>query len=100
MARRRGITAAVLAIALVAAGCGGSAHARSSIGAGVSGPDDLRASVYATGLEHAAAFALDARGRLWVATAGYDDNAHDGLYLVSKPGGEPVEVVSGLRTPL
>jgi len=102
MARRRGITtAAVVAVALVAAGgCGGSAHARSSIGAGISGPDDLRASVYATGLEHAAAFALDARGRLWVATAGYDESSDDGLYFVSQRGTEPVEVVSGLHTPL
>jgi glucose/arabinose dehydrogenase len=45
-------------------------------------------------------FALDTQGRLWVATAGYHESEHDGVYLVSGSGAHPVEVVSGLHTPL
>ena len=100
MTRRRSLVVAIVVALVAATGCGGSAHARSSIGAGVSGPADLGASVYATGLTHAAAFAFDTQGRLWVATAGYNDSAHDGLYLVATKGADPVEVVSGLHTPL
>jgi glucose/arabinose dehydrogenase len=63
----------VLAAALAVAGCGGDAPKRGElvpIGAGLRGPEGYTASVYATGLKHVSAFALDPRGRLWVSTSG------------------------------
>ena len=76
---RRRITTIVAAL-LIAAGCGGGASTASStaaasalvdIGAGIKGPSGLHATVYATGLAHAAAIAFDAQQRVWVATAAY-----------------------------
>ena len=77
-----------------------SAASLVSIGAGLQGPSGLTASVYATGLEHASAFAFDAQGRLWVATAAYEDEGDDAVYLVAASGATPVKVVSGVHTPL
>jgi glucose/arabinose dehydrogenase len=71
-----------------------------SIGEGLSGPSGLEATVYATGIVHASAFAFDDDGRLWVATAAYDDTGTDGVYLVSAEGAAPVEIISGLHTAL
>ena len=71
-----------------------------SIGAGLKGPKGLRATVYATGLTHASAFALDARGRLWVTTSAASGHGADGVFLVPRAGAKPVEVISGLRGPL
>ncbi len=88
------------------AGCGGSAAngARRdvlvSIGAGLRGPAGLRASVYAKGPPTTAAFAFDARGRLWLTAAGLEAHAHDGVYVIAKQGARPIEVVSGLDDPL
>jgi glucose/arabinose dehydrogenase len=70
------------------------------IGAGLLGRSGLSATVYATGLKTASAFALDSNGRLWVATADYTDRSKDGLYVVTGAGAAPREVVSGLHTPL
>jgi glucose/arabinose dehydrogenase len=93
--------------ALIAASCSAAHPAASSprtglvdIGAGIKGPDGLHATVYASGLTHAAVFASDARHRLWVATADYTDAGQDGVYLVSTPNATPVEVITGLHTPL
>jgi glucose/arabinose dehydrogenase len=47
-----------------------------------------------------AAFAIDARGRLWAATAGLTTHADDGVYLFTGPGAQPVRVISGLDDPL
>jgi glucose/arabinose dehydrogenase len=44
--------------------------------------------------------AFDATGRLWVATADSTDHGQDGVFVVSKPGATPVEVVAGLHGPL
>jgi len=99
----RSRAAAVLAAAaLVCAACGsrGPSDGLTAIGAGVRGPAGLAAAVYATGLEAMSAFAFDGRGRLWVATAAYTGEGRDGVFLVAAPGAAPVEVVSGLRTPL
>lgn len=88
------------------AGCGGSAAKNShssalvSIGAGLNGPAGLRASVYAKGPSTTAAFAFDARGRLWLTAAGLEAHTHDGVYVIAKQGAKPVEVVSGLENPL
>src|SRR5207253_7530828 len=97
---------AVLAgAAFAAAGCGSGgssapAHALVQIGAGLSGPAGLKASVYATGLQTASAFAVDSRGRLWVATSAATKHTKDGVYLVATPGATPVKVVAGLKGPL
>jgi glucose/arabinose dehydrogenase len=97
---------AALAVALGVAGCdagdGGSAK-RSGlvpIGAGVRGPAGLTATVYATGLPTASAFAIDARGRLWVATSAASDHRKDGVYLVAHAGARPVKVIGAARGPL
>src|SRR5579862_614241 len=94
--RRRRLAAAILgAVALVAAGCGGSADpsaaasALVSIGAGLQGPPGFVATVYARGLTNVAAFAFDPQGRLWAATAGATDHGKDGLYVVASPGSVP-----------
>jgi glucose/arabinose dehydrogenase len=84
-------------------GSGGASRAASrlvDIGAGLRGPDGLTATVYARGLGHAAAFAFDARGRLWVATSGATTHATDGVDVVARRGAKPATVVSGIRGPL
>ena len=60
----------------------------------------MHATTYATGLTHAAAFAFDGSGRLWVATAAYEDGGDDALYVVAAAGAAPKKVVSGMHTPL
>ena len=70
------------------------------IGAGLTGPAGLTATVVATGLAHVSAFAFDADGRLWAATAGYGDDGSDAVYLVASEGAPPVKVIAGLHTPL
>ena len=97
--------------ALLAASCGGSTStprattpptptALVDIGAGLTGPAGARARVYTTGVVHASVFAFDADERLWVATAAYTDTGRDGVYLVSRSGTTPVEVISRLHTVL
>jgi glucose/arabinose dehydrogenase len=105
---RTGAVVALLALllALVVESCGddspSSARPPTSvdIGAGLSGPFGLKATVYTTGIKSAAAFAFDARGRLWVATADYTDSGSDGVYLLSAAGAAPVQVISSLHTAL
>lgn len=95
----------VLAIALALAGCGSAAKGSSraglvSIGDGVKGPAGFKATVYAQGPANVAALAFDRYGRLWLAAAGLEAHAEDGVYLIAKPGGRAVRVVSGLGDPL
>jgi glucose/arabinose dehydrogenase len=110
---RRSRILALAGVALSGAGCGaGHGHAATAaatpalstrlvaIGAGLHGPATLHASVYATGLKNASAFAFDAQGRLWVTTSAADDHADDGVFLVARAGAAPVKVVSGLKGPL
>lgn len=103
-----------LTCALVLTGCGGAssggrtaarpattataADGLVDIGAGLHGIAGLRASVAATGLDHLAALAYDARGRLWAATAAASDQGNDAVYLIADGG--PVRVISGLHTPM
>jgi glucose/arabinose dehydrogenase len=96
------VVAVVFAGGCVASGATTAAASNGlvDIGAGLSGPAGLSATVAATGLENVAALAVDARGRLWAATAAYSDEGNDGLYVVSAPGASPIEVVAGLHTPL
>ena len=70
------------------------------IGAGLQGPAGLAATTYATGLSHVSAFSFDAGGRLWAATAGYDDDGSDAVYLVASAGAAPTRVIADLHTPL
>jgi glucose/arabinose dehydrogenase len=78
----------------------GSSASSVDVGAGLRGRAGLRATVYASGLSHVSAFAVDAGGRLWVATSDATDHRHDGIYLVRSEGAAPLEVVSHVRGPL
>jgi len=51
-------------------------------------------------LANVSAFAFDADGRLWAATAAYDDQGSDAVYLIATPGATPVKVIADLHTPL
>ena len=107
---RRGASPRALAVVvlggLALAGCGTAKRtvvaepALVPIGAGLRGPSALAAAVYATGLPTTSAFALDARGRLWVATSAASDHRKDGVWLVARAGARPVKVISGVRGPL
>jgi glucose/arabinose dehydrogenase len=102
-ASRRGFVVALVA-GLLLAGCGADAtpppSALSSVGAGVSGPAGVTATVYATGVPHASGFAFDDQGRLWVATAAEQDTGADTIYLVGSPHAAAQPIVTGLHTPL
>jgi glucose/arabinose dehydrogenase len=94
---------AVLVLALVPALGTGTGEARSAsvaIGAGLQGPKGLHATVYATGLAHVSAFALDSSGQLWLTTSAATDHSADGVYLVRSAGATPIKVISGLQGPL
>lgn len=109
-AARRCAVAFAMVAALALAGCGSSSTtsrststeptALVSIGAGLMGPAGLRATLYGSGPQSTAAFTLDAQGRLWVAAAGLEAHALDGVYLLPRAGGRAVRVISGLDDPL
>ncbi len=102
---RRGVALACVVVALGTA-CGGIATAAPtptplvSIGQGLKSHAGLTATVDARGLANVAALAFDPQGRLWVATAAYTNDGKDGLYVVDQAGAAPLEVISGLNTPL
>jgi glucose/arabinose dehydrogenase len=99
-----GLALALVAVGVAACGAGEPEPERPAglvpIGAGLRGPEGLAATVYATGLPTASAFAIDARGRLWVATSAASDHRHDGVYLVARAGARPVKVIRRIRGPL
>ncbi len=87
------------------AGCGsqGKRQSRSAlvaIGAGLKGPDGLKATVYGNGPATLAAAVLDRQGRLWLTAAGLETHTQDGVYVIARPGGPAIKVVSGLSDPL
>jgi glucose/arabinose dehydrogenase len=100
----------VLLLALLAGaacGCGSGSPTPTAappglvpIGAGVRGPAGLHATVYATGLQHVSALALDAQGRVWATTSAAAGHAHDGVFLVQRTGARPRRMVSSIRGPL
>jgi glucose/arabinose dehydrogenase len=98
--------AALVVTLLGGAGCGAGGGAPADragpvpIGAGLRGPAGLAATVYATGLPTMSAFALDARGRLWVTTSAAADHRKDAVYLIDGAGSRPVRVIAGVRGPL
>ena len=106
----RWVLALVALLLLVTAGCGADAGSSTvapaatgtlvDIGAGLSGPAGLVATVYSQGPVDVSTFALDAQGRLWLATANSVDGGADGVYLVPTSGAAPVEVITGAHTPL
>jgi glucose/arabinose dehydrogenase len=71
-----------------------------AIGAGLSGPTGLRATVYGQGPRTTAAFTFDGRGRLWLTAAGLETHAQDGVYVIPRSGARAVKVLSGLDDPL
>lgn len=71
-----------------------------AIGAGLQGPASLKATVYAHGPPTTAAFAFDQQGRLWLTAAGLETHTDDGVYVIAKPGGQALKVISGLDDPL
>ena len=98
---------ALLALALLAcAGCGSAGKSSSPsalvpIGVGLQGPAGLQATVYAKGPATVASLAFDPQGRLWLAAAGLEAHARaDGVYMIARPGGPAVKVISGLEDPL
>ena len=102
-----GSVAFVLTVALLAlTGCGGSATPANgadvmvNIGAGLSGPSGLKATVYAKGLPSVSALVFDSSNRLWVTTADFEDEGRDALYVVTDVGATPLPIVKGLHTPL
>jgi glucose/arabinose dehydrogenase len=107
--RRRPIHAVAALVIVLVAACGGSSAVKTtpsprpaltSIGNGLNGPAGLTSTIYARGLTHAAALAFDSEGRLWVATAAFTYTGTDGVYVVDHAGATPIEVITGLRTPL
>ena len=61
------------------------------IGAGLTGPSGLRATVYTKGLTSVSALAFDSSNRLWIATADFEDEGRDALYVATEAGATPVE---------
>ena len=60
--------------------------ARGSIGAGLTGPTSLHATVLARRLQHVAALAEDDSGHVWAATATGSTDAADGVYVIDDAG--------------
>ncbi len=95
------IATALTPLVVIAAGCGSKESGQPvSIGAGLQGEPGLRATVYATGVKNASAFAFDPQGRLWVTSSAATMHAHDGVFMVPTPGARAVRVVSGVAGPL
>src|SRR5262245_35901025 len=100
MRHARGLLALLIAVLCVASCGNGDAQQLVSVGADLQGVAGLKASVYAQGVPDAAAMAFDDQGRLWVATAAYDNTGTDAVYLVDAVGSTPEKVISDAHTPL
>src|SRR3954464_15114189 len=98
---RRRVGALLVGIASIAACRGGGSAATKStsalvdIGQGLEGPSGVTATVYATALTHAGAFAFDGSHQLWVATADYSDSGLDAVYVVKEGGRGTVKAIDG-----
>lgn len=96
----------VAACVLLATGCAASNVAAPQtdvlvdIGAGLTGPPGLRATVFTKGLESVSALAFDSSNRLWIATADFEDKGRDALYVATEAGATPTKVVASLHTPM
>src|SRR5689334_16243379 len=87
----RGALAIVLLVLLAAAP---AAAARIRVPAGV----ELQR--YAKGIPNPSNLAFDRRGRLWATSAGVQAAAADGVWLLTRRGARPRQVVSGLFSAL
>jgi glucose/arabinose dehydrogenase len=96
----RSVLVAALVACTVSVASAETASASASIGAGLTGPSGLTATVHAKDLKHVSALATDAQGRLWVATAAASDAGKDAVYLVTAAGATPKKVVTDVHTPL
>jgi glucose/arabinose dehydrogenase len=76
------------------------AYAATSIGAGILGPSELSATVYARGVRHVSALAEDTEGRIWLATATGESDDDDAVLVVPSSGASPVTVIDDIDTPL
>src|SRR5215211_5404687 len=63
-------------------------------------PPGVKLQRYAKGIPNPSNLAFDARGRLWVTSAGVQAAGADGVWLISRRGAPPRQVVSGLFSAL
>src|SRR5215210_6264381 len=68
--------------------------------AGVRVPAGVKLQRYAKGIPNPSNLAFNARGRLWVTSAGVQAAGADGVWLVPRRGARPRQVVSGLFSAL
>src|SRR5215213_4051840 len=90
--RPMGRVIAIVVFALVAAA--------PAAAAGVRVPAGVKLQRYAKGIPNPSNLAFDARGRLWVTSAGVQAAGADGVWLVPRRGAPPRQVVSGLFSAL
>jgi glucose/arabinose dehydrogenase len=90
----------LVACALMMSSVHAYAATSTSIGAGLTGPKGLQATVYAKGLKKISALATDAQGRVWAATAEATDKDTDAIYLINAAGATPLKVATDVHTPL
>ncbi len=101
MRTKRWIAAAAIAVVLLAAGCGGDDAELVDVGADLQGVDGLDASRLRAGTDQRRRRWRSTRdGRLWVATAAFDDTGTDAVYVVDESGAVPVAVITDAHTPL
>jgi glucose/arabinose dehydrogenase len=63
-------------------------------------PDGVKLQRFASGIPNPTNLAFDARGRLWLTSAGVQTAAADGVWMVPRRGARPRQVVSGLFSAL
>jgi glucose/arabinose dehydrogenase len=103
MDRRAVVAVATLAVVMAlftGTASAGSSSGLVAIGAGLRGRSGLTATVAAEGLSNVSAIAFDDDGRMWMLTAGYEDDGTDALSVVPSTGATPVAVLTGLHTPM
>jgi glucose/arabinose dehydrogenase len=103
------VLGALVVACLVAVGCVASSgapvsvvppRALTDIGSGLTGPTGMRAGVVAEGLADVSGLVLDTDGRIWAATAAFEDDGTDGVYLLDAAGGAPTEVITDIHGPM
>jgi len=77
-----------------------SLAAAPSAAAAVRVPAGVKLQRYAKGIPNPSNLAFDARGRLWATSAGVQAAGADGVWLVSRRGARPRQVVGGLFSAL
>jgi glucose/arabinose dehydrogenase len=102
--RRLLLLLAVLTTFAVSCTTGSSDRANSPrtvpIGAGLQGPSGLTAVTFATGVANVAALTVDGQGRVWAASAAFEDAGTDAIYVIDREGATPHKVIADSHTPL